>query len=115
LAGQTFDNLIICHIFKINLGWIVGAGKYFENLPVTRGLEIKPGCSWASGCTRVVNARARNSRDILQLLRNPLKRTEIAACMGGRMYIYTSECADGNSRNDEKFLPSYTVFSSSLR
>lgn len=44
----------------------------------------------------LVNARARNSRDILQLPRNPLRRTEIAACRAGRRvtYIrYTRKCA----------------------
>jgi len=25
--------IYVCHIFQRNLGWILGAGKYFEELP----------------------------------------------------------------------------------
>lgn len=44
--------LLICiyHALKINLrSGILGAGKYFGKLPVTRGLEIKPGMLGCSG------------------------------------------------------------------
>lgn len=57
----------------------------------------------------LVNARARNSRDILQLLRNPLRRTEIAARTVDAACTHTrAEKFARNSRNDEKFRRSYT-------
>lgn len=89
--------IYICHAFKINLGRIRSESTS-ESYLLHADWKLKRDARIQDARTcPLVNARARNSRDILQLLRNPLRRTEIAACTVP-VYTYTRKSAQTEIR-----------------
>lgn len=89
--------IYICHAFKINLGRIRSESTSESYLLHADWKLNRDARVHRTRTCPLVNARARNSRDILQLLRNPLRRTEIAACTGPA-YTYTRKNAQTEIR-----------------